>query len=35
MGFLQMELDVIANADDKIHIWWTTGTDVGFERRWM
>ena len=35
MGFVQIELDVITNTDDKIHKRWTTGTDVGFERRWM
>ena len=35
MGFLQMELDVISNTDDKIHQLWTAGTDVGFEGRWI
>ena len=29
MGFLQMELDVIANAEGASHNWWTAGTDLG------
>merc|ERR1712241_902242 len=33
MGFLQMELDVIANAGAS-HNWWTAGTDVGREGQW-
>merc|ERR1711953_271951 len=28
MGFLQMELDVIANAEGTAHNWWTAGTDI-------
>merc|ERR1719266_207530 len=28
MGFLQMELDVIANAEGEAHWWWTAGTDI-------
>merc|ERR1719278_46377 len=28
MGFLQMELDVIANAEGTTHHWWTAGTDI-------
>ena len=28
MGFLQMELDVIANAEGTTHSWWTAGTDI-------
>merc|ERR1712126_787768 len=35
MGFLQMELDVIANAEGTTHYWWTAGTDVGIEDRWF
>ena len=34
MGFLQMELDVIANAEGASHGWWTAGTDVGREGQW-
>merc|ERR1712012_1537680 len=34
MGFLQMELDVIANAEGESHSWWTAGTDVGREGKW-
>merc|ERR1712004_238634 len=29
MSFLQMELDVIDNAEGTTHNWWTAGTDVG------
>merc|ERR1712037_478541 len=35
MGFLQMELDVIANAEGTTHFWWTAGTDLGIEGRWI
>merc|ERR1712037_518113 len=35
MGFLQMELDVIANAEGTNHHWWTAGTDLGIEGRWI
>merc|ERR1711973_38921 len=35
MGFLQMELDVIANAEGETHYWWTAGTDIGREGRWF
>merc|ERR1712181_20810 len=35
MGFLQMELDVIANAEGTLHLWWTAGTDVGINGRWI
>merc|ERR1719341_1008642 len=35
MGFLQMELDVIANAEGTTHYWWTAGTDLGIEDRWI
>ena len=35
MGFLQMELDVIANAEGTTHSWWTAGTDVGLNGRWI
>merc|ERR1712126_467926 len=35
MGFLQMELDVIANAEGTTHHWWTAGTDLGREGRWI
>merc|ERR1712004_592743 len=35
MGFLQMELDVIANAEGATHYWWTAGTDMGREGRWF
>merc|ERR1719341_1661169 len=35
MGFLQMELDVIANAEGTTHYWWTAGTDLGIEGRWI
>merc|ERR1719341_2962236 len=35
MGFLQMELDVIANAEGANHNWWTAGTDLGIEGRWI
>ena len=35
MGFLQMELDVIANAEGATHFWWTAGTDLGIEGRWI
>merc|ERR1711934_184774 len=35
MGFLQMELDVIANAEGATHHWWTAGTDLGIEGRWI
>merc|ERR1712198_471818 len=35
MGFLQMELDVIANAEGTSHLWWTAGTDVGINGRWF
>ena len=35
MGFLQMELDVIANAEGEAHYWWTAGTDLGIEGRWI
>merc|ERR1719341_2090136 len=35
MGFLQMELDVIANAEGAVHRWWTGGTDLGIEGRWI
>merc|ERR1712001_141412 len=35
MGFLQMELDVIANAEGATHYWWTAGTDLGIEGRWI
>ena len=35
MGFLQMELDVIANAEGTTHSWWTAGTDLGIEGRWI
>merc|ERR1712156_615982 len=34
MSFLQMELDVIANAEGTKHHWWTAGTDVGREGQW-
>ena len=34
MGFLQTELDVIDNALNKTHNWWTAGTDVGREGHW-
>merc|ERR1712004_52080 len=34
MSFLQMELDVIANAEGTTHNWWTAGTDVGREGQW-
>ena len=34
MGFLQMELDVIANAEGASHNWWTAGTDLGREGEW-
>ena len=34
MGFLQMELDVIANAEGAAHHWWAAGTDVGREGEW-
>merc|ERR1712012_936060 len=34
MGFLQMELDVIANAEGAAHHWWAAGTDVGREGQW-
>merc|ERR1712012_4350 len=34
MGFLQMELDVIANAEGAEHGRWTAGTDVGREGQW-
>merc|ERR1712004_834738 len=34
MGFLKMELDVIANAEGTKHHWWTAGTDVGREGQW-
>ena len=34
MGFLQTELDVIDNALNKTHNWWTAGTDVGREGQW-
>merc|ERR1712209_317741 len=34
MDFLQMELDVIANAEGTSHSWWTSGTDVGREGEW-
>ena len=35
MGFLQMELDVMANAEGTTHQWWTAGTDLGIEGRWI
>ena len=35
MVFLQMELEVIAEAEGKNHHWWTAGTDLGFEGRWI
>merc|ERR1711971_1521455 len=35
MGFLQMELDVIANAEGTTHYWWTAGTDLGINGRWI
>merc|ERR1712004_296194 len=35
MGFLQMELDVIASVEGTPHYWWTAGTDVGREGRWF
>merc|ERR1712037_522143 len=35
MGFLQMELDVIANAEGTTHVWWTAGTDAGINGRWI
>merc|ERR1712088_520724 len=35
MGFLQMELDVIANAEGATHYWWTAGTDAGINGRWI
>merc|ERR1712192_259914 len=28
-------LDVIANAEGTIHLWWTAGTDVGINGRWI
>lgn len=34
VGFLQMELDVIANAEGTEHNWWTAGTDLGREGHW-
>ena len=35
MVFLQMELEVIAEAEGKNHHWWTAGTDLGVEGRWI
>ena len=35
MGFLQMELDVIANSEGTPHRWWTAGTDMWREGRWI
>merc|ERR1711879_300659 len=34
MGFLQMELNVIANAEGANHHWWTAGTDLEREGQW-
>ena len=33
MGFLQMELDVIANSEGTPNRWWTAGTDMWREER--
>merc|ERR1712179_206717 len=35
MGLLQMELDVIADAEGEAHYWWTAGTDLAIEGRWI
>merc|ERR1711934_224596 len=35
IGFLRMELDVIANAEGTIHEWWTAGTDLVIKGRWI
>merc|ERR1711963_1242335 len=31
MNFLKMQLDEIASAEDVSRLWWTAGTDIGFE----
>ena len=35
MNFLKMELDAIASAEDVSRLWWTAGTDIGFEGQWI
>merc|ERR1712181_203211 len=35
LAFLQMELNVIADHDGRTHNWWTAGTDVGINGRWI
>ena len=35
MGFLQMELDLIANTEGTTRRWWTAGTDMWREGRWI
>ena len=35
MNFLKMELDEIASAEDVSRLWWTAGTDIGFEGQWI
>merc|ERR1711894_127237 len=35
MAFIQMQLDVIADHDGVPHNWWTAGTDVGINGRWV
>merc|ERR1712037_204622 len=35
MAFLQMELNVIADHDGGGKQWWTAGTDVGINGRWI
>merc|ERR1711936_1224781 len=34
MAFLQMELNVLADHEGTRH-WWTSGTDVGVNGKWM
>ena len=35
MNFLKMQLDEIASAEDVSRLWWTAGTDIGFEGQWI
>ena len=35
MGFLKLELDVIANSEGTPNRWWTAGTDMWREGRWI
>ena len=34
-SWAEMELDVIASNEGKTHVWWTSGTDMAFNGRWI